>query len=185
MSPGQSSDDPWNDDWIPQVSSTKMQTPAGVLTLSSNDQVKKLFDPTKSEMTTSSPTPTYEVQSSVAGSQFRPQLRILKRTPDAKPAQAVTPTAEYDARPGETEAQRMERVRRDKEAKYKAARQSIFGSTDERTSSPGPRPGSRDSSQSSGASRRSTPEKQANGQGPGILRAPKGPDGTTGFRKGR
>ncbi|KAK9377157.1 uncharacterized protein V1513DRAFT_477295 [Lipomyces chichibuensis] len=128
--PNRGSSDPWDDGWIPGQETSKSQT-SGVVVLESNDQVRKLFAPDKLQSSNGDDSAPlrplgpmkYEVQTNAQGSQYRPQLRILKRTPAATP----TSPSDADERPRETEAERMERNRRDKEAKYRAVRESIFG----------------------------------------------------------
>ncbi|KAK9318525.1 hypothetical protein V1522DRAFT_347909 [Lipomyces starkeyi] len=231
--PNRGTSDPWDDGWIPAPETSKSQT-SGVVVLESNDQVRKLFAPEKlhsSNGDDSAPVRPvgpmkYEVQTNTQGSQYRPQLKILKRTPESTRTSA-TPSSPSDAdeRPRETEAERMERNRRDKEAKYRAVRESIFGTeprnhmgTNNASNSninsrsgnsqpsrnrdrqskdrtPGDS-GRRAAPNSSGrSSNGSTPSPAREGKGGtnspgpagqgGIIRVPKGPDGTPGFGRGR
>ncbi|KAK9238347.1 hypothetical protein V1525DRAFT_401328 [Lipomyces kononenkoae] len=225
--PGRATFDPWEDDWMSAPETAKSQT-SGVLVLESKDQVRKLF--ASEEMQSSNDDDSlrpvapmkYEVQMNTQGSQYRPQLRILKRTPEsAQTSGAPISSSAGDGRPGETEAERMERNRRDKEAKYRAVRESIFGvdngnnnaSNDiingRSASSSAPRnkekdskgrtpresgrraapnssgknsPGSTTSHYREGSS--STSNAVPTGHG-GIIRVPRGPDGSPGFGSGR
>ncbi|KAK9390366.1 hypothetical protein V1515DRAFT_590128 [Lipomyces mesembrius] len=229
--PNREASDAWDDGWIPAPETSKSQA-SGVVVLESKDQVRKLFAPEKlrsSNGDDSAPLRPvgpmkYEVQTNTQGSQYRPQLRILKRTPESTSATPTSPS-DADKRPRETEAERMERNRRDKEAKYRAVRESIFGAESRNhmgtnnasNSSTNGRSGSSQSSRnkdreskdrtpgdsgrraapnSSGrSSNGSTPSPAREGKGGtnspgpagqgGIIRVPRGPDGTPGFGRGR
>ncbi|KAK9477704.1 hypothetical protein V1514DRAFT_105879 [Lipomyces japonicus] len=161
----------------------------------------------------SGPIPHVDVQTSSQGSSYRPQLRILKRQPatasDHDLARSGTNNnntrndrPDHQIRPGESEHDRRERFRREKEAKYKAARESLFG--------PDQVPGmtsnnydnnntviyNNNNNNNSGQQvKRDRLKKQVTSKSPrsksgsnsplsnGIIRSPKGPDGTAGFTK--
>ncbi|KAJ8102724.1 hypothetical protein POJ06DRAFT_235682 [Lipomyces tetrasporus] len=221
--------DPWDDDWVPAGEISKSQTSGGVV-VESKAQIRKLFAPDNLHPSQDDDSPPvhpvgpikYEVQTNGQGSKYRPQLRILKRTPDSTNASALpTSTSRADGRTGETDSERRERARRDKEAKYRAVRESIFGA--ESGNSRGTSNASNSSISSDGGSSQSSRNKDreskdqaprdsrrrgtssstgrsSNGSTPspargvhsgtdssgptgkgGIIRVPKGPDGTPGF----
>ncbi|KAK9369035.1 hypothetical protein V1509DRAFT_620922 [Lipomyces kononenkoae] len=219
--PNRATFDPWEDDWISAPDAKKSQASGG-LVFESKDQVRKLFGPEKAQSSNDDDsaqlrpaTPAkYEVQMNTQGSQYRPQLRILKRNPELTQASGAPISSSGDGRPGETEAERMERNRRDKEAKYRAVRESIFGvdtgnnnasndiingrsasSRDSKSRAPresGRRatpnssgknsPGSIPPQYREGSSSNSNASPAGHG---GIIRLPRGPEGSPGFANGR
>ncbi|KAK9449339.1 uncharacterized protein V1518DRAFT_415695 [Limtongia smithiae] len=185
--------DAWSDDW------TGSPATPGVLVVDSPDQLRSLFPPAAPPSNTTRPTIGHLPPSSAlppvpapTSSQYRPQLRILKRAPDSASATASPPPSLSDARPGESEADRMDRVRRDKEAKYRAARENIFGpsatsvaptpsTTIHRNTQRRPPPHTTASTPSS-ASLASTPADTYAPPTAPAVRMPRGPDGSTGFK---
>ncbi|KAK9383780.1 uncharacterized protein V2V93DRAFT_362707 [Kockiozyma suomiensis] len=120
--------DPWDDDWT-STSLTGASSNPGVVVVESKEQVRKLFAANDNQSTAPSNPMQYEVQTSLQGSQYKPQLRILKRPQqDSSSTPSLTSSSpDAEARPGESEADRLDRLRKEKEARYRAARERVFG----------------------------------------------------------
>ncbi|KAK9454533.1 hypothetical protein V1511DRAFT_460640 [Dipodascopsis uninucleata] len=193
----QTTDDPWNDDWKPAPDKSVSESP-GIIIPGSQEQVQKLFSASNSydplegepnELSNSFDLPRYDIHPLAPGSQYRPQLRILKRAPDkdASAASAAAAAAasklSADMRPGETKQEYRERIRREKEQKYRAARESIFGKESHSTSNM-PTASSHSVNTFSRSSTHTGNSTTTIEPVPSI-RNPRGPDGTAGFSRPR
>ncbi|KAK9459703.1 uncharacterized protein V1516DRAFT_543654 [Lipomyces oligophaga] len=198
--------DPWNDDWSSAPNTPTSSNPS-VLIVDSKSKVESLFQGSSSERLVSyhstdsqsgPTTPTYEVQTSSQGTHFKPQLKILKRAPRSDDIKPVGSEHLSQKTTIESEDVRLQKVKRDKEAKYQAARDRVFGPSTLPTQSSTPASITKSAKSNTSmdtlerADATDNPRKQQAHQqhrsrqnqiNTGVLRQPKGPDGSPGFRQ--